>query len=132
MIRRPPRSTRHDPLFPSTTLFLSREACRDEGARLLLSPDRLLCDRRAAEHPRASKKGSAVPRYSMRRGSHCGGTRQRPEIAQGPRRLNANRVMPGTLGEKHAPNMTPHAAADSRRCDSIRSEEHTSELQSLM
>src|SRR3546814_6430442 len=32
MIRRPPRSTRTDTLFPYTTLF--RSLCRDEAARL--------------------------------------------------------------------------------------------------
>src|SRR3546814_8378935 len=32
MIRRPPRSTRTDTLFPYTTLF--RSICRDEAARL--------------------------------------------------------------------------------------------------
>src|SRR3546814_2927751 len=34
MIRRPPRSTRTDTLFPYTTLFRSLTGCTDGGARL--------------------------------------------------------------------------------------------------
>src|SRR3546814_3478613 len=33
MIRRPPRSTRTDTLFPYTTLFRSRRRCEDRGGR---------------------------------------------------------------------------------------------------
>src|SRR3546814_13966707 len=40
MIRRPPRSTRTDTLFPYTTLFRSRVEARDAYARaLVLAPD---------------------------------------------------------------------------------------------
>src|SRR3546814_2488626 len=81
MIRRPPRSTRTDTLFPYTTLFRSPHG----AAR----PDR--ADRRGiAALPRPRGRGvAAVSRYD---------DRQR----------------------------------DARACGSARSEEHTSELQSLM
>src|SRR3546814_14239779 len=41
MIRRPPRATRTDTLFPDTTLFRSREQVRDFAIRILL-PQRFL------------------------------------------------------------------------------------------
>src|SRR3546814_3902850 len=83
MIRRPPRSTRTDTLFPYTTLFRSRR--RDAGDEHHRSP-----------HPR---------HRSPRQGRD-------PHLARRPRRQDAG--------------LRPHARL--RR----RSEEHTSELQSLM
>src|SRR3546814_9254093 len=79
MIRRPPRSTRTDTLFPYTTLFRScdREKPRDET------------------HP--GDDGRACKRF----GGECDGRAAQP-------------------GEQHASRAR------------IRSEEHTSELQSLM
>src|SRR3546814_7900951 len=84
MIRRPPRSTRTDTLFPYTTLFRSK--------------------------PRP------VPV-----GAHLGATGIPP----------VKRSRPGALPQRHP--LTSAAAAPARRgrrC--ARSEEHTSELQSLM
>src|SRR3546814_1550278 len=83
MIRRPPRSTRTDTLFPYTTLFRSRE------------------DAAAAEPARSSP---AQPRHHLRQ--HQGRRRAHHRAGQAPR-------LP-------------------RRRDLRRSEEHTSELQSLM
>src|SRR3546814_19247579 len=40
MIRRPPRSTRTDTLFPYTTLFRSRKLLRHEGRRCVPRDDR--------------------------------------------------------------------------------------------
>src|SRR3546814_3223170 len=85
MIRRPPRSTRTDTLFPDTTLFRSARAVQ----------------------PRRNR-GRTVERH-----------RRRPGIS------------PDDDGETH------RVAFRTRRCDqshgrSPRSEEHTSELQSLM
>src|SRR3546814_19397104 len=79
MIRRPPRSTRTDTLFPYTTLFRSREVRRDEAA-----------DRRA-QH----------------------GAEQRRDADPGHR---ADQVRLRDRAQQHE----------------ARSEEHTSELQSLM
>src|SRR3546814_2286823 len=86
MIRRPPRSTRTDTLFPYTTLFRS-------------------------DHARAAR---AVP----------GVERQRFD-----RRLFVNFSNFAHIG---LPSLTWRAAARCRRFAMPRSEEHTSELQSLM
>src|SRR3546814_14894520 len=54
MIRRPPRSTRTDPLFPYTTLFRSRLSRR--GARLSRKPaDRRIAPRRRARNQRVRR-----------------------------------------------------------------------------
>src|SRR3546814_4558237 len=81
MIRRPPRSTRTDTLFPYTTLFRSRSS--------------------AMLGPRPS-------------------TRVRRQIAAGSLALSLS------IG------VTPCSSGDGRRTAWRRSEEHTSELQSLM
>src|SRR3546814_9781639 len=90
MIRRPPRSTRTDTLFPYTTLFRSR-------ARLC--------------------RGDRVPG----RPAH-----ERPVQDRRPGGLAARRI--------HGGRAAPVRGADGayRRRDRGRSEEHTSELQSLM
>src|SRR3546814_9223802 len=75
MIRRPPRSTRTDTLFPYTTLFRSPQGSR---------------------HDRATR--------------------------------GAARQIRGDRRDSERPPAPPGA----RRCDRVRSEEHTSELQSLM
>src|SRR3546814_2133098 len=85
MIRRPPRSTRTDTLFPYTTLFRSRLEI-EAGAR---EPDAVF----------ASKGLFGI--------EEC---LQRSEIER------RERTVPGIVG----------------RDDAARSEEHTSELQSLM
>src|SRR3546814_2926954 len=86
MIRRPPRSTRTDTLFPYTTLFRSRHSARQAGGSLSVG-------RRAGPHSRGHKS-------------------RRLRRPPRPRRSRRGRK------EKRAV----------RR----RSEEHTSELQSLM
>src|SRR3546814_10036120 len=88
MIRRPPRSTRTDTLFPYTTLF------RSHCPRLL--------------QPR--NRSAAVDPDARRPGDHC---TSRPEWP--------NRSRPAAL--------RPECRAF---CRPERSEEHTSELQSLM
>src|SRR3546814_4381047 len=84
MIRRPPRSTRTDTLFPYTTLFRSRR-----------SPSTTRCTRMR------SASGSPVE------------TRSNAKTAGTPR-------------------VRYRAAASAQRLPARRSEEHTSELQSLM
>src|SRR3546814_7561104 len=86
MIRRPPRSTRTDTLFPYTTLFRSYRQCR----------------RSARGHGIALRDGA--PRYR----AGAGAARQSAD-ARSPGRCT-------TRGRRSRP----------------RSEEHTSELQSLM
>src|SRR3546814_8718374 len=87
MIRRPPRSTRTDTLFPYTTLFRSPHAAAGAG------PDRV------PHHPR--------PRHPVRYLRPRGGTRGQE----------------GGGGRPAVRNREPRPP---------RSEEHTSELQSLM
>src|SRR3546814_6870790 len=87
MIRRPPRSTRTDTLFPYTTLFRSRQHPLPGPCR---QPDRAF----------AGTEGCGEPRLP----------------AMGPRALQLLRGKPFTAG----------------RGAEARSEEHTSELQSLM
>src|SRR3546814_6561602 len=89
MIRRPPRSTRTDTLFPYTTLFRSRRGgCAVAGMILRLGRDR-------PEH-------------------------LRPHILEFVAQLDFP-------GDRHA------VLGDARRPEAfVRSEEHTSELQSLM
>src|SRR3546814_5860121 len=92
MIRRPPRSTRTDTLFPYTTLFRSR-------------PDQRL----ASIPPRSHRQAQA----------------QVPACRRGARRTCSCRVRVGGTGRR--PPRPRDAPPRSNR-----SEEHTSELQSLM
>src|SRR3546814_2668575 len=101
MIRRPPRSTRTDTLFPYTTLFRS--------SRLAPDPHRL----RAVPARRAGigqGQGSA--------GQGAGRADRREDRGSGA-------AQPGRGAGKAAPGAAPEERL-------TRSEEHTSELQSLM
>src|SRR3546814_1866370 len=99
MIRRPPRSTRTDTLFPYPTLFRSRQRiCPASPVQVEISTGPIHARRRH----RSRTKGCAE---NCRPRSNC--------VARCPR------------GRK------THALPPNGRC-SIRSEEHTSELQSLM
>src|SRR3546814_10025901 len=95
MIRRPPRSTRTDTLFPYTTLF------RSQGAQ-------------GAGRQQGGPGGVARRLQRLRQGAH--GQERRPAGAS--RRA-------GLLRRGRPEEMTRAGAR-------IRSEEHTSELQSLM
>src|SRR3546814_3614898 len=94
MIRRPPRSTLTDTLFPYTTLFRSSAPARDTGART----------DQAGSLARPVGGDAARPRLAARGGG-------------GAQRADARRDGAGS--------------ARARRSE-LRSEEHTSELQSLM
>src|SRR3546814_5527231 len=94
MIRRPPRSTRTDPLFPYTTLF--RSGCPLPGA--------------ARRRPcPAARAGDAHPAMAER--------------ALGPSRHS--------VGDLDTEQVVARSSRP-RNPDARRSEEHTSELQSLM
>src|SRR3546814_5525070 len=98
MIRRPPRSTRIDTLFPSTTLFRSQEG---RPGRHRDAEDRHGVRHREAEHhPVADRREG---------GAHRGAVLRRRR--------------------EHSPEDRGSAAPADR---AARSEEHTSELQSLM
>src|SRR3546814_4022372 len=103
MIRRPPRSTRTDTLFPSTTLFRALERLAHDHARGLAAEE--LVERTLVD------------------GDLAGAAAQ--EHAGGGGLATAGAVI---LGDCHVFTLrSPHM--DVR---AFRSEEHTSELQSLM
>src|SRR3546814_4794600 len=64
MIRRPPRSTRTDTLFPYTTLFRSRHRPPDTSPSEPMWPAGLGCMHLA----RGGSHGSVVPDFSRQRG----------------------------------------------------------------
>src|SRR3546814_2101721 len=98
MIRRPPRSTRTDTLFPYTTLFRS-------------CPNACWQGKQAAEHPVCALASGGATR---RTGVLCG---------RGCRSSAAKETIPFLRETK---------PADNGEQPFTRSEEHTSELQSLM
>src|SRR3546814_9838017 len=109
MIRRPPRSTRTDTLFPYTTLFRSRQAHGPPQAR-------------AGEHR------PAVARTARHLHAASGTVHsRRGEAAQAHRPAQRNpdlRLANAGIGPACRADLTGAAVA--------RSEAHTSELQSLM
>src|SRR3546814_4133744 len=118
MIRRPPRSTRTDTLFPYTTLFRS-----DEGAPLRFLGRRLV---------------TVVELYATLRGEHGDGSLRgdlvdqcRGEVlgAAALRKLGYDHVADGEGGQEHAGLLGPRTGLV---LEEARSEEPTSELQSLM
>src|SRR3546814_3358368 len=110
MIRLPPRSTRTDTLFPYTTLFRSSRPLlglrQRAGGRLLRGDERAL--------QAATGNGKAGSRLSRR--LRCGAGADSRRRSQG---LFAGAARPLPAGR-------------GRLLTSARSEEHTSELQSLM
>src|SRR3546814_9646708 len=112
MIRRPPRSTRTDTLFPYTTLFRSpdRPAARPDPG-----PPGV-----GAVHPRPHPRAARPPAH----GIACPAGRQPPEADLGNRR---NGAASRGAAEPDRPRRARRAVDPPAR-----SEEHTSELQSLM
>src|SRR3546814_7987451 len=115
MIRRPPRSTRTDTLFPYTTLFRSRRARGGLGRR-------------------AADSGGGRGRVSQRDGrvDGCAAPALWPKLAVPE--IRPHRVLARQARRGQAP---PVATIVGTRCRGVaathlRSEEHTSELQSLM
>src|SRR3546814_5952126 len=120
MVRRPPRSTRTDTLFPYTTLF--RSPARLAAAEL--SGLRLSGLQPAGAHDRAGKCGASA---DLSRG--------KPRKPARGRNGRAGQGGTCALGHAHTFRAFRRAAAARRDCAGDRdqrSEEHTSELQSLM
>src|SRR3546814_10054313 len=103
MIRRPPRSTRTDTLFPYTTLFRSRTVGCERTTPANQSYPVRRCSGRGGMLGRASRARTSLKCYAIG-GSHD------------------HHGMPGIIEQR----LANHNAGFSR------SEEHTSELQSLM
>src|SRR3546814_6319803 len=119
MIRRPPRSTRTDTLFPYTTLFRSRKRVTLESLRKIGRPSRSEFDAQYQARLGASRR-LEKQRYRLSHQQHCKGVRHghqrfyRPKFGRRPDRSSSARPAP------------------CRALPCPRSEEHTSELQSLM
>src|SRR3546814_2557259 len=118
MIRRPPRSTRTDTLFPYTTLFRSHDGQNDAQPREI---DQYSCRGEPDDAPRSLADVFHAPsrrfawRTIMRRGV----------------RMKALRSYSISVTAT-SPNGRRRAKCLQAICASSRSEEHTSELQSLM
>src|SRR3546814_9710755 len=111
MIRRPPRSTRTDPLFPYTTLFRSRNSPSESSSSTV---PRFACLTRR----RVSGAGDGAPP----RAGDSSSTFHTP-LPPFPRSCLRTRGPPAARQRRNA----------SRKDRNVgRSEEHTSELQSLM
>src|SRR3546814_9086981 len=104
MIRRPPRSTRTDTLFPYTTLFRSDR--RLSAGRLLFA--------RIWRRDHIDQRRNADP----------------VQAADDHRRLHPHELLDLPVGEPCQPRLFLHARR--HLVPAVRSEEHTSELQSLM
>src|SRR3546814_6929149 len=121
MIRRPPRSTRTDTLLPYTTLFRSEHVGGDTGALLHGGREQHLHRRQAAHHRQS--------RRQCRRGA----VREAGAAPDGERRADAD----GSGGVTAIPRILGFLVISfAWWCVAalaiLRSEEHTSELQSLM
>src|SRR3546814_2925917 len=129
MIRRPPRSTRTDTLFPYTTLFRSR---RDFGVRTLAPGLRLGCRR---SRPRGLPGRDRVSISFCRRSPSTAG---RPFGCRFDRRLGLcsfdriSRLIQGACYEQRTLCIIHVQVEEFGNLGVARSEEHTSELQSLM
>src|SRR3546814_4358847 len=123
MIRRPPRSTRTDTLFPYTTLFRSTRSHRAKSR---------------------CPSGQAFSRWVSRLRSTRTETEERPPSTPKPTSAQSGVRPPSTLrrrrfrlvatevGDRAAPAFGGARLADVAAVEDQRSAEHTSELQSLM
>src|SRR3546814_3872644 len=123
MIRRPPRSTRTDTLFPYTTLFRSRERLGD-----LRGVVQALRDARGLDLATALRALAApLPRPALRLEIDDDVQVTDPGVAEAILRLVQEAL---TNSARHADADVVHVRL--ARDGEARSEEHTSELQSLM
>src|SRR3546814_9052982 len=132
MKRRPPRSTRTDTRFPDTTLFLSAEESVD-GAELQRS------HRHARGEDRACRKQQLpLLRRKQRHGLHCkakaqdrrGGDDRRGRL-RGKQAIESQNSRCGADYRPDRPRPEDQQGGIGEE-DAERSEEHTSELTSLM
>src|SRR3546814_7153228 len=119
MIRRPPRSTRTDTLFPYTTLFRSLRPRVGNGIGALAR-------RRGGDHRarcRLHRRHLVLARGIF--------ARRRPRVGDGGIARRGDRDA-GIVERHHAVDVRMRDTAERWIRYGIRSEEHTSELQSLM
>src|SRR3546814_5467093 len=117
MIRRPPRSTRTDTLFPYTTLFNAYTMCADLPKVAFLAMDARHC---------AGLEMAEIMAYA----ASVGSDRARRKHGAKGFVANATDATAHFFGESGGKGTMPHAFIG--YAGSTRSEEHTSELQSLM
>src|SRR3546814_10452129 len=121
MIRRPPRSTRTDTLFPYTTLFRSR---KDEGGA---EPAIVVARARQQILAREAEREPGAELFDRRAIDRARQRPQYPAVAIDEHGdVERDRVAAGRIARRAA------AARADLAVDEARSEEHTSELQSLM
>src|SRR3546814_4307333 len=138
MIRRPPRSTRTDTLFPYTTLFRSADGADRLAAADPRHPQ--AADHRAAAEVLPQDPAAAVADRAHRTGVGFSGLRGRAVLGRpglGPAAVAAGAEAhrrgaglprrPGRGSVQADQRLGDHQSPDRKR-----SEEHTSELQSLM
>src|SRR3546814_2731029 len=133
MIRRPPRSTLPDTLFPDTTLFRSVE---DRGERIRVADPEEHQRGQPLRIGRDARRGHALARQLLADEAAevvCAHPRQQPGPQSEPGRADRGigRAATDVLGERGHVLETP-ADLLAVQVDAGRSEEHTSELQSLM
>src|SRR3546814_10513488 len=143
MIRRPPRSTRTDTRFPYTTLFRSPLDFAPKDIRTRV-PTCTAAHKRKAGSLRSCKPAIRQPGVACRPSgqNQGGGSRRRrmpgdicPEglqVAPGP--SGRDEARDRTRSRKPSPELgeEPKKSRPGGRRSKVRSEEHTSELQSLM
>src|SRR3546814_6881132 len=124
MIRRPPRSTRTDTLFPYTTLFRSKSS-RKHGSQLQLQLSIVI-----------DVVGALPPVTSTWQEVACPARRAMDRQMAAPCPSWPDGLMggdkPHVQGEIRTRHKSARRLARSRTLQIPRSEEHTSELQSLM
>src|SRR3546814_2647901 len=131
MIRRPPRSTRTDTLFPYTTLFRSDDIA---GIGLGRLPAVLIAGRhrRGGVAVIRDRRRGRLRLCLARKGSQQRKCRYRPKV------FTHQPILPNNKSHKRV--FTPAGSSSGRKSHDrsaalppmMRSEEHTSELQSLM
>src|SRR3546814_2058943 len=122
MIRRPPRSQRTDTLFPYTTLFRSTRA---RGQRVRFRPRRQR-EQRGARPARHGPGDAAQCPYRIARSGRWNRPVKRPAVK---RTFRLDAALCRELDERaRSRRMTRTDIVEA----ALRSEEHTSELQSLM
>src|SRR3546814_7056084 len=119
MIRRPPRSTRTDTLFPYTTLFRSLFRLQDPAVQALGGG---LVDHRTEEHAAVLR----IAGLELLRGGDQLALQRVVDVGMGVDALHADAALAGLV--ERAEHQPLDHAIELRS----RSEEHTSELQSLM
>src|SRR3546814_6027110 len=148
MIRRPPRSTRTDTLFPYTTLFRSEAVNPEKAASEAPTDDATSAETPAepvVEKPKRSRR-KAAPKTEAEIEPTASPTEAEP-VVEKPKRTRRKKVevaaeeaIAESAAETAAPEARPEAQPESRSEAEpqsepelrSRSEEHTSELQSLV